>query len=154
VDFHPRQLRWMFCYLPKGLVLDPLCTGFTLVFKKWKNPSSALHRKRTRVQALPWFLTCSLGLPASGTDLKSRKGLYSGPSPLLTTPYLPIYSPSRSWGVDIRKEPLPPIHLVRTSFLRSRCKFPPIFLGEIFICPRQNIHFFKLLYKIHIVVLW
>jgi hypothetical protein len=27
-------------------------------------------------------LTCSLGLLALGTDLKSRKGLYSGPSPI------------------------------------------------------------------------
>ncbi len=44
--------------------------------------SSALRRKRNWVQALPWFLTCSLGLPASGIDLKSRKGLYSGPSPI------------------------------------------------------------------------
>ncbi len=38
--------------------------------------------KRTQVQALPWFSTYSLGLPASGTHLKSRKGLYSGPSPV------------------------------------------------------------------------
>lgn len=42
--------------------------------------SSALGRNRNWVQALPWFLTCSLGLPASGTDLKSLKGLYWGPS--------------------------------------------------------------------------
>jgi hypothetical protein len=37
--------------------------------------------KRTWVQALLWFSTCSLGLLDSGTDLKSRKGLYLGPSP-------------------------------------------------------------------------
>ncbi len=42
---------------------QPACHYF------WKNPSSALHRKRTIV-------------PASGTDLKSWKGLYSGPSPI------------------------------------------------------------------------
>jgi hypothetical protein len=35
------------------------------------------------VQALPWFSTCSLGLPASGTDLTSPKGLYSAPSRIL-----------------------------------------------------------------------
>jgi hypothetical protein len=69
----------------------PGCTGIfwpaertrqpVTISKKWKNPSSALCRKRTWVQALPWFSTCSLGLPASGTDLKSQKGhLYSGPS--------------------------------------------------------------------------
>jgi hypothetical protein len=40
------------------------------ISKKWTNPSSALHRKRTWVQALPWFSRGSLGLPASGTDLK------------------------------------------------------------------------------------
>jgi hypothetical protein len=44
------------------------------ISKKWKDPSSALPRKRTWVQALPWFSTCSLGLPPLGTDLKSRKG--------------------------------------------------------------------------------
>jgi len=52
------------------------------IFKKWKNPSSALYRKRTFVQALPWFFRCSFGLPALGTDLKSQKGQYSGPSPV------------------------------------------------------------------------
>jgi hypothetical protein len=45
----------------------------------------ALHRKKTWVQALPWFLNCSLGLPASGTDLKSGKGLYSSSFPILKT---------------------------------------------------------------------
>jgi hypothetical protein len=45
------------------------------ISKKWKNPSSTLLRKRTCVQALRWFLTCSLSLLASGTDLKSRKVL-------------------------------------------------------------------------------
>jgi hypothetical protein len=49
------------------------------ISKKWKKISCALHRERTWIQALPWFLTCSLGLPGSGTDLKSQKGLYSGP---------------------------------------------------------------------------
>ncbi len=53
------------------------------ISKKWKNPSSALRRKRTCVQTLPWFLTCSLSLLASGTDLKSQKGLYSGLSRIL-----------------------------------------------------------------------
>ncbi len=48
------------------------------ILKRSQNPSSALHRKRTLVQALLWFSACSLGLPALGTDLKSRKGLYSG----------------------------------------------------------------------------
>jgi len=56
------------------------------IFKKWKNPSSALHRKGTWVQAaLQWFSTCSFGLLASGTDLKSLKGMYSGPSPIHIT---------------------------------------------------------------------
>jgi hypothetical protein len=45
------------------------------ISKKWKNPTSTLTRKRTWVQALQWFLTCYLGLLASGTDLKSRKVL-------------------------------------------------------------------------------
>jgi hypothetical protein len=48
----------------------------------WKNPSSALSRKGTWVQALLWFLTCFLGLPALSTHLKSRKGLYSSLSPI------------------------------------------------------------------------
>ncbi len=52
------------------------------ISKKWKNLSSALHRKGTLVQVLLWFLTCSLGLLASDTGLKSWKGLYSGPSPI------------------------------------------------------------------------
>jgi hypothetical protein len=43
------------------------------ISKKWKNPSSALCRKRTCIQVLPWFSICSL---------KSQKGLYSGPSPI------------------------------------------------------------------------
>jgi hypothetical protein len=55
------------------------------ISKKWKNPSFTFRRKRTWVHALPWVSTGSLGLPASGTDLKSLKGLYSGPSPLQTT---------------------------------------------------------------------
>ncbi len=38
------------------------------ISKKWKNPSSERPRKRTWVQALPWFSTCSFGLPALGTD--------------------------------------------------------------------------------------
>jgi hypothetical protein len=28
------------------------------ISKKWKNPSSALRRRRTWVQALPWFEIC------------------------------------------------------------------------------------------------
>jgi hypothetical protein len=55
------------------------------ISKKWQNPSSPLLRKRTWVQALPWFSTYYLGLPASGTDLKWWNGLYSGPSPIQTT---------------------------------------------------------------------
>jgi hypothetical protein len=51
------------------------------ISKEWKNPSSALCRKRTFVKALPWFFTCSFGLLALGTDLKSQKGQYLGPSP-------------------------------------------------------------------------
>ncbi len=45
------------------------------ISKKWKNPTSTLLRKRTWVQARQWFLTCSLGLLASGTDLKSQEVL-------------------------------------------------------------------------------
>ncbi len=52
------------------------------ISKKWKNPSSALPRKRTWIQALPPLSTCSLSLLASGTDLKSQKGLYWCPSPI------------------------------------------------------------------------
>ncbi len=47
-----------------------------------KNLSSPLHRNGNLVHVVPWFLTCSLGLLALGTDPKSRKGLYSGPSPI------------------------------------------------------------------------
>jgi hypothetical protein len=59
-----------------------------IISKRWKNPSSALRRKRTpEYRAFHYFrpvlgFRFSLGLPASGTDLKSRKGLYSGPSPV------------------------------------------------------------------------
>jgi len=53
--------------------------GLSLFLKSEKNPSSALRRKRTWVQALPSFSTCFLGLSAWGTDLKSRK---AGPSPI------------------------------------------------------------------------
>ncbi len=60
----------------------PVFSQPVTISKKWKNPSSAFSRKRTWVQALPRLSTCSLGLPASGRDLKSRKGLYSGPSPI------------------------------------------------------------------------
>jgi hypothetical protein len=49
------------------------------ISKKWKKPQLW---KRTWLQALLWFPTSSLGLPASGTDLKSTKGLYSSPSPI------------------------------------------------------------------------
>ncbi len=76
---------------------QPGCTGIfspaedtnqpVTISKKWKNPISALLRKRTWVQALPWFSTCYLGLPASGTDLKSWKGLYWGPSPIQKVPH-------------------------------------------------------------------
>jgi hypothetical protein len=52
------------------------------IYKKWKNPSSALLRKRTWIQAIPPLATCCLSLLASGTDLKSQKGLYWGPSPI------------------------------------------------------------------------
>ncbi len=55
------------------------------ISKKWKNPSFALPGKKTWVQALPWFLTCSLSLPTLGTDLKSREGL-TGPSPIHKVP--------------------------------------------------------------------
>ncbi len=49
------------------------CTGKVpslpvTISKKWKNPSSSLRRKRTWVQALPWFSTWVL---ASCTDLKT-----------------------------------------------------------------------------------
>jgi hypothetical protein len=36
------------------------------ISKKWKNPSSPLHRKRTGAQALSWFSTFYLSLPAWG----------------------------------------------------------------------------------------
>jgi hypothetical protein len=71
----PARLYWDL--LTSGRYQPPVTTS-----NKWKNPSSALLRKRTWVQALPWFSTSYLGLPAWGTDLKSWKGLYSGPSPI------------------------------------------------------------------------
>jgi hypothetical protein len=83
-----RSASRIFCggrYQPGSTKIFWLAEGTSqpvTISKKWKNPSSDLHRKRTWVQALPWISTCSLGLPASGTDLKSRKGLYSGPSPI------------------------------------------------------------------------
>ncbi len=49
--------------------------SLSLFLKSEKNLTSTLIRKRTWVQALQWFLTCFLGLLASGTDLKSRKVL-------------------------------------------------------------------------------
>jgi hypothetical protein len=54
----------------------------SLFLKNAKNLSSPLHRNGNLVQVVLWFLTCSLGLLALGTDLKSPKGLYSGPSPI------------------------------------------------------------------------
>ncbi len=68
---------------------------FTLS-KKWKNPSSALLRKRTWIQALPPLSTCSLSLLASGTDLKSQKGLYWGPSPIHNNVQLIVWTRSIS----------------------------------------------------------
>jgi hypothetical protein len=44
-------------------------------FFKVKKSRSALCRKRTWVHAFPWFFSCSLGQPASGTDLKSQLAL-------------------------------------------------------------------------------
>jgi hypothetical protein len=55
----------MFC----GGRYQPGCTGIlwpaegtsqaVTIFKKWKNPSSALRRTRTRVQALFWYLVAT-----------------------------------------------------------------------------------------------
>jgi len=65
--------------LLRSKVLARLYWDFTnqpvTISKKWKNPSYVLRRKRTWVQALPWFSTCSLGLRASGADLKITEGL-------------------------------------------------------------------------------
>ncbi len=76
--------------------VQPGCTGIfcpaegtsqpITISTKWKNPSNALPRKKTWVQALPWFWTCSLSLPALDTDLKSWKGVNSGPSPIYKVP--------------------------------------------------------------------
>jgi hypothetical protein len=38
-------------------------------------PYGGKGRKRTSVEVLPWFSTCSLSLLASSTDLKAQKGL-------------------------------------------------------------------------------
>ncbi len=64
------------CGILCGGRYPPGCTGIfwlaesnsqhVTISKKWKNPSCALRRKRTWV-------------PASGIDLKSRKGLYIKP---------------------------------------------------------------------------
>jgi len=56
----PARLYWDLLTVGR---YQPACHYF------WKNPSSALCRKRTWV-------------PALGTDLKSWKGMYSGPSPI------------------------------------------------------------------------
>jgi len=76
---------------------QPGCTGIfwpvegtsqpVTISKKWKNPSSALCRKRTWVQALSRVSTCSLGLLAWGTDLKSWKGLMGCGSEHQSCPY-------------------------------------------------------------------
>jgi hypothetical protein len=57
--------------------------------------------KWTRVQALPWFSTYYLGLPASGTHVKSRKGLYLGPSPIQNS--IPILYTRRLFCESERK---------------------------------------------------
>ncbi len=79
----PDLLRWK---VPARLNWDLLTSRRYLqhvtISKNWKNLSSPLHRNGNLVQVVLWFLTCSLGLLALGTDLKSRKGLYSGPSPI------------------------------------------------------------------------
>ncbi len=84
--FSKRDLLWwkvhtsqalLGCFWPTEGTSQPITISET-----WKNPSSAFHRKRTWVQAVLWFSICSLGLPAWDTDLKSRKGLYLGPSPI------------------------------------------------------------------------
>jgi hypothetical protein len=64
------------CFQQVGSSAEEGSSQPVIISKKWeKNPGS--DRKTTWVQFLPWFFTCSLGLPASGIDLKSRKGLYS-----------------------------------------------------------------------------
>ncbi len=79
--------RGIFC----GERYQPGCTGIlrpaslSLFLKGEEISALALHRKRTLVQALPRFSTCSLELPASGTDLKSCRGLYVGPSRIQNT---------------------------------------------------------------------
>jgi hypothetical protein len=65
------------CFWPAEGTSQPV-----IISKKWKNTSYAFKQKRDWVEALPWFSTYSLDLPALGTDLKSWKGLYSGPSPI------------------------------------------------------------------------
>jgi hypothetical protein len=70
-----------------------------IISKNWKNLSSALRRKRTWGEALLWFWTCSLGLPASGTgpsvtldlfpqstSLRHRPFCDFGPVPLVYQP--------------------------------------------------------------------
>jgi hypothetical protein len=66
---------------------DPLnvSASLSLFLKKWKNPSSALGRRRTCVQALPWFSTCSLGLLRPFRDFRPVPLAYSGPSPIRKT---------------------------------------------------------------------
>ncbi len=101
---------WRKLYSASGIFCggryQPCCTGIfwpaegtsqpVTISKKWKNPSSTLRRKRTWVHALPWVSTGSLGLPASGTDLKSLKGLSTVPSPIQITPVnaCPLRSPA------------------------------------------------------------
>ncbi len=64
---------------------QPGCTGIfwpadgtstpVTISKKWEDPSSALPRKRTRVEALRRFSTCSLGLPVFGHRSQIMEGL-------------------------------------------------------------------------------
>jgi hypothetical protein len=85
--------------------------SLSLFIKSEKNPSSALCRKRTRVQALPWLVTCSLsGVPGSGTDRKLQKGLYSGPSPILKGMH------------DMCEKVKCPSNMNRVFVLMTRCK--------------------------------
>ncbi len=88
--FSAPLLAWRYLFSTSGIFrggrYQPGCTGIcwsaegtsqpVTISKKCKNPSSALLRKRTPLQAVLWFSACSLGLPAWGTDLESQKGLY------------------------------------------------------------------------------
>jgi hypothetical protein len=112
---------------------QPGCTGIfwpakgtsqpVAISKRLKNPSSTSRRKGTWVQALLWHPTYSLGPNGAGPDLKSQKGLSTGPSPIPAPmlawndfAYLECWQCSPIWTVKSRVQVLV-THTQTTIFL-------------------------------------